>query len=210
VYRLTLSPWCSLNDEEREQALFHARQLGQIASLADGKRAAVEYKRSGGGGDPWRFPMAGDYVTAVCRDAPARWRALWHSRTLPELAQDPRVCVFVLAWEDTRRGACRVWPVPTDAPTLIRILTGARTGWRKAREGYLEASRVVAEAGPLPVGDDRRIALGLANVRVWHARDEYWLWLMLTRARGVHACAGLGLTDGEEETWETEILAPPI
>lgn len=185
MWRVMLGPWLELIGEERELALVQARARGRDASLKDGRRAAAEARRDRDGSEPWRIPRPADYVSEMLLAAPARWISDWRSRPPARLIADLRVCHFALAWEETRRDRQTLLPVSKNVDTLLGIVREARLAWEHADAEKRAAVLALARAGDQAPGDPRRLAVGHASVRVWRARDEYWLWIMLARARGL-------------------------
>jgi hypothetical protein len=180
AWRLLLAPWRDLCPEEQEQALVEAERRGRRASRADGRRAMLERDS-----EPWRAPRPGDYVRAATMGAPAAWAAEWRRRPPGRLVVDARVCAFARAWEQERRGATGGPPLPEDRCSLAHAVRAAREARDRAAAEQREREVAVARAGEIRPGHPARIAMALARVALWRAREDCWLQIMLARAGGL-------------------------
>jgi hypothetical protein len=195
--RLLFRPWGSLTEAEKGEAVVEARRRGRRAARAEfwGWRNDC--------GEPPEPARPAAYLALTAGCCPEEARA-WCRAGAAQLAADARVCAFGRGWEMTRRFLLGYPPVPVEGSRLRHDLVEAYRGLQRAHREYERARAGCWAGGLLPVFHPQRLALGLAHVRLWHARDAYWLAVMLARDAG--ALAG-------ECSWTREddpVTRPPI
>jgi hypothetical protein len=174
--KLLYLPWSDLTPEEQEVATREARRRGALGARVDLWRYRIDR------GDPVPTARPIFYVHHLLLLLPESWRHIWRLGAA-ELCADLRVCYYGDGWERARRSLLGEPALPCDVPTLGLRVTQAEAAWAAARREHRERA-VRCRRDALSPGHPERLAAGAALVRAIHARDDYWLAVMLARVAG--------------------------